>query len=449
MEMCIQQWNRVVQNAVQNEIGDLLDGEFLTVSYPAGLPCCVRQQYYNSEFLSTIDTRIVTEEGVAFLKKGFSSLYRKVIECVKYDFSRADYRLMEKELAVQNSMVSEIIRMYEQSGLDNEPDEYASVFYILKRILEVTGSNYMDVDIEKYPKLAGLCLKLREYSEKIKNTEDLLNAWKNAESRKKSIIEHISGPNRENGGIYVGKDGVCVGWEKLPDTEELLNGLNSGREITISIFIDNFNKNYSSIHYTENMVEDAPFCHILKIKKGQDQEYDLSNLAGSNSTINVFVFFHGVTVIEISPENLSLDGKKGWFDKHILCETARNSEKDSTGYLLNGSEFNCSELFGQNGKLCRLKTFVISQKPEIVLDFKEFSRNKLQTIFTEDGNVSFEFMEGTIKENDYLGQPVSSFNYGDEAEHFTVSLSPAPALCRNADSCVTAHILGGIAEYYE
>lgn len=131
-----------------------------------------------------------------------------------------------------------------------------------------------------------------------------------------------------------------------------------------------------------------------------------------------------------------------------MQEAAAKTGKDATGYRLHGSEFKPEELFGPDGRLRRLKTFVISQQPQIDLHFSKFNYSDMQEIFTQGTDVEFSFFAGLIKgchNNDYTFE---NYNYNEKEQTLDVSIVPARIGDTGAAGKQTAFVLGGVAEYY-
>ena len=123
------EWNKIVKKSVENAIGSKLDGNFTAANYPAGFNYAVKQQYYNRDSLSTLDSLVTVTNDIPTLSGTFSSLYKNVISNLSYDFSTKDQEKISQEETALASMKPTIIQEYIESELDETPDEYA-VLYI-------------------------------------------------------------------------------------------------------------------------------------------------------------------------------------------------------------------------------------------------------------------------------------------------------------------------------
>lgn len=443
------EWNESIRNAVESAMGLMLDGKFTPVPCSAGFPVATKQQFYNKAFLNTLDTRIETEDGLEVLKGSFSGYYKKVIHALKYDVSSADKALINQEETAQKGLIGQIIDAYNQIGLDEKPDEYITVREIIKRVQEVTGKDYLSVDIKEYPEFGNLCSLLSQFAQRAVNYNKLSSAWSLAEIRKGAIVDHIENPDVANGGLKTNSSDVNIGWESIPETGQLLAGLKASKSIEISMVANQFAQNSSDLHFESDVTARIPFNWFLNLKVNNEHEYDLLKFAGSDASMEMKVKFNGVTEVAAVPMNISEDNAKGWFDDMILQEAAEKSGKDATGYQLNGSEFDREEVFGSKGKLRRLRTFVISQHPEITLSFTHFQREGMEEFFKQNTDISFNILGsllgGGTHNNDYSSH---DYSYQESEDKVTVTFSPVPIGDTGSLEKQTAYVLGGVVECY-
>lgn len=443
-----QEWNKLVKGTVETAMGAKLDGDFIAANYPAGFNYAVKQQYYNGDSLSTLDSLVTTTDGIPTLSSSFSNLYKRVIDNMEYGFSSSDLNLMSQEETKQAALVGTICNAYNESGLDEPPVPYPSVMYIMKRVKEVTGTDYLNVDLKEYPNLAQLCRCLSEYARLGVNTTKMENAWSKADDRLNAISNNVSYPGDGNGGIMTSASSYNIGWDKLPETDQLLMQLKSGSNISLSVELDNIDESSSNLHFESGVTAKVPFNWFFHMTVNHEHEYDLSKYAKSESKLSVNVSYSGVTTLAAVPKQLSADNKLGWFDGSILKEAADKSGKDLTGYKLHGSEFDPGRTFGKNGELQRLKTFVISQQPAIKLKFSNFNCEQMQEVFSQKTDISFSIFGGLIKgkhNNDYS---FSNYHYDSQLQTIEVEIIPAPIGESGAIGKQTAFVLGGVAESY-
>lgn len=442
------EWNKIIKTNVSNALGSKLDGEFIAVNYPAGFPYAVKQQYYNADALSVLNLLLTEADGIPAFGSPFSSLFLDVINNLEYAFSTSDQALMNQEETAQASLVGTIINEYKQSELDDTPQDYPGILYIIKRIKEVTGTDYKNVNFEEYPTLSALCRNLNEYARLGKYTAKMESAWNIADDKMRAITEHITNPSIENGGIKTDANTVSIGWLQLPETGTLLHDLQSGSTISFSFSARDFHDESSTLYFTSGVTAHIPFSWLFDLHVEHEHEYDLSKYARNESKLSFTITYKGVTTLSAIPATLSDSKQTGWFAGDILNAAALNSGKDATGYKLHGSQYNPATLFGENGQLKRMKTFVLSQQPEITLSFSKFDCSAMQQIFTQSTDVTFSILGGLISgehNNDYS---FTEYSYNEQEQTLTVKIVPTPIGSVGSIGKQTAFVLGGVAEYY-
>lgn len=446
--LCAKEWNKIIKTNIENALGSKLDGEFVAANYPAGFNYAVKQQYYNADSLSTLDSLVTLTDEIPTLSGAFSSLYKNVIGNLAYGFSTSDLAMMNQEETSQAALVGTIINNYQQSELDDYPKEYPSIMYIMKRIKEVTGTDYLHVDMKVYPNLARLCRSLSEYARLGVFTKKMENAWNDADDRMNAINNHISCPSDVNGGIKTDGNTFNIGWDKLPETAQILAELKQGSTVSFSLSTSNISESTSSLHFENSAVVKIPFSWFFNVKVNHESSYDLTKYARHESQLAISITFKGITTLGSIPQLLTANNEKGWFASDILVEAAAKSGKDTTGYQLHGSEFDYKILFGRNGKLKRLKTFVISQQPVIELHFSKFDCTQMKEFFKENTGVSFSFFGGIISGSHNNSYSFSNYNYDEQKQTLDVSIIPAPIGDSGSIGKQTAFILGGVPETY-
>lgn len=446
--MGIKEWNKSVTNAVESTLGSKLDGSFIAANYTPGFNYAVKQQYYNADSLSTLDSLVVITNDIPTLSDHFSTLYKRVIGNLEYGFSEHDKKLMNEEETCHGSLVGSIINDYMESGLDDTPQKYPTIFYITQRIKEVTKTGYLHLDTKQYPSLAPLCRKLSEYTRLSTYTNKMQDAWDLADNRMKAIYENISNPSDNNGGLKTDACTFMIGWDKLPETQQLLKELKKEDSISISLKTDHIDSSSSLLKIgTETSVK-VPFFWFFNIKTDNKTSIDLSRFTQNGSSITINVTYKGLTMLGAIPTPLTENNAKGWFAPDILRDAAIKSKTDSTGYRLHGSEFNPDTLFGKNGTLKRLKTFVISQEPEIKLQFHNFNVSSMKEIFNTSSNVSFSLLGGLVRGTINHNYTLQNESYDSQSQTLSVTISPTPIGESGSIGKQTAFVLGGVAETY-
>ena len=443
------EWNKIIKSNVSNAIGSKLDGEFIAANYAPGFNYAVKQQYYNKDSLSAFNTLLAESDGIPVIRDVYSELYKNVVGSLEYGISKADQIKINQEEQAQEALVGTIINLYAESDLDDDPKDHPAIIYIMGKIKEVTGSDYLHLDTKMYPSLSNLCNKLSEYSRLASFTASLQNEWSGVFDRIQKIKENITDPSKENGGLETAKNEFCIGWDKLPETETLKNDLeNEGSSIEFSISTNHFESSQSVLHFESDVSVTVPFNWIFNMKIDHEHEFDFSKYCSKSSSLDIAFKFIGVSTVAAVPAPISSNNEKGWFAAEMLKEAAEKSAKDATGVRLHGGRYDPDKLFGKDGLLRRISTMVISQQPIITLTFSNFEASELYTYFQQHTNVKFNILGGLISgehDNDFS---CTDYNYDSSGNTLTVTLTPAPLGSTGSLGKQTAYVLGGTAEYF-
>lgn len=449
-QVCAQEWNKLITNQIQNALGARLQEKFTAANYPAGFNYDVKETFYNDDSLAALNSLVSESDGIPVINGVYTTLYKRVIGNLEYGISKKDRDTINKEQSEQQSLAGTIIDLYGSSGLDSEKQKYPDILYIMKRIKEVTGEDYAHVDMGAYPNLAPLCGKLSEYTRLAKTTLRLQNQWIAASDRLEAIQEHIESPSDDNGGLRTNAGKISVGWEQLPETEQLLDALkDTNSSVSISIKTDSFSEGESDVHFDSTVNARIPFNWFFNLNVEHEHSYDFSKYTAEDSKMDISITFNGITTLAVVPSPLSDNNNTGWFAKDILDDAAAKSGKDATGYQLHGSEFDPASLFGKNGKLRRMKTLVISQQPVISLTFTKFNYEEMQEIFTQETDVEFSILGGIISGSHHNEYSVSDRSYDAEKQELKVTINPPEIDSQGSIGKQTAYVLGGVVEAIE
>ncbi|MDE6558001.1 MAG: hypothetical protein K2K39_02730, partial [Clostridia bacterium] len=397
--LCAQEWNNLIETKAKTALGAELAGEkFTAANYTAGFNYHVKSSTYNSRSIKALDSLVCFENGVNHLDLSYSDYYKSVMQKIHFNISKSDLQRVNKEAIAQEALVATIINSYKQSEIDDTPMEDPTVPKIIKRVKEYTGVSYRELNPKEYPFLANLCNYLNEFERKAEFTTKIMNASSKAEDRLEAIIKHITKPDDDNGGLKTEEGFVC-GWDGIKEPVQLLESLEGGRTITIDISASHFHSNKSRLNFKNDVKIDVPVNWFFNLGVQHNDEYDLSKSAKDGAEMSISITYDGVTLVSANPKLLSANNSKGWYVKEILTDAAAKTGKDVTGYQLVDSEFDPETLFGEEGKLRRMKTLVISQHPIVKLHFKKFDSDKLKKQFDETTNADFELFGGIISGN--------------------------------------------------
>ncbi len=444
----VKEWNEILSTEVEDALGSQLDGKFTAANYTAGFNYVVKQKNYNADSLKALDTKIDVKYEVPSLQTGYTSLYNQVIGKIHFNISKEDRERINAEAVEQATLVDEIIKEYIASDIDETPMDEPTVPKIMKRIKEYTGCNFDKVSVREYPYLSTLCNKLSEYTRKAVFTAKIQRAAEKAEDRLEAIISHIEKPDDKNGGLKTDGGYVC-GWDNIKESSQLLDSLKGGNAISLSFMANDFYGKESHLNFNNKAKAKVPVNWIFHLGANHSDEYDLSKFTQSGSEFSATVTYDGITVVPANPTKLSANNEKGWYASDILEETAAKSGKDVTGYQLIDSEFDPKTLFGENGKLRRMKTIIISQQPSLKLHFSKFNCAGFEKMFKENTEVEFSLFGDLISGNHENGYSVTERKYDATAQSLDVTLTPKKLGSSGTAAGQTAYVLGGVAEYFD
>ncbi|MDR1931978.1 MAG: hypothetical protein LBQ57_04040 [Spirochaetales bacterium] len=451
--------NTIITDNVSKLLGPKLDGRFIAVNYPAGFNYGIQHgvnAYYNAATLATLDSvlgvYVDADTGTrlpVLEDERFSTLYDSIIKSSIYKFSNADQDLMNKEDEAAQAQVSNICGAFKDAGYDipDNPDG-GKIAYIIAKIKEVTGTDYLHIDPILYPEFASTCAALGKYAEAAVQSLKLHTAFADATLRLKTASAAVKTPAKANGGLQTDTDAYYVGYSNLPATSDVIDSLNNDKsEISISINIENFSEQSSKLTIDNGVSFTVPVALIFEISVDHESHYDLSKFTEHDSSVSIDIKYPGITIVASNPLALSDDAAKGWYDLNIIQEIAQKSGNDATGYQLFGAEFDPQQLFGAGKQFAKLKTFVISRQPEIQMTLKEVDAATVESHFKTKNSVSvklFDWITLGHHDNTYSVTNIQS----DESEKtVTINLAP-PAVSSSAPlGEQVAFVVGGVADY--
>lgn len=445
-----QEWNKIIQSNVSTAIGAKLPGKFIAANCVPSFYYAFKSTLYNEGALRGLNTLLTqTDDGIPVIKDVFSDVYKNVIETLKYEMSTKDKERLSQEEQANEALVDTIINNYKDSRIDDPPEKYPTVAYIIERVEKVTGCDFLDVDTVKYPHLASLCDSLNDYTCVATFTAEQHKKWRAVYNKINKIKEHISDPKDENGGLKTDSDRFYIGWNDILETDTLLKSLkNEGSSIAFSVSTDSFSSTESTLHFESDVNVKVPFNWIFNLQIDHEHEFDLSKFSSNESSLGIDFEFKGISMVPAVPMPISSNNKEGWFAADMLKEAAEKSGKDTTGIRLSDDRYDPDKLFGENGELRRINMFVISQQPVITLKFSNFECSGFEKYFKQNTNVKFSILGGLISGTHDNNFSCTSSKYDASSNTLTVTLAPPPIGSSGSLGQQTAYVLGGTAEYF-
>lgn len=449
-------WNKEITMAVRNALGAELDGDFETVKYPQGFNYVVKPDYYNKYLLETFDKNLSLDDGQVNLTGSFAQEYSKIVDNTEYMISSADYDKMHEEEGNQRALVDNIQRLYVRSGITPEATEFAEIGEIIEAVLKYVNSKDSDKPLDipsinprNYPKISNLVTNLQIYYAKAPVTNTILSRKNKVDQMIKAIKDILADPNGKNGSIQTGSTEYDLGW-KLPDPVGLLGSLkNEKREITTKLSASNFNNERTNLSIENATSINVPLNWYFRASNKHTSEYNLQRAATTASELTIELSYTGITVCSSAPISLSNNLKTGWFNDSLITSVIENFKKDTSGPNIPGDEIDFDKTFGRGGRLSRLQTFVISQRPTVNLHFKNFNSASLKKVFEQETDTNVSILGGLINFSNKTGYKNMQVKESSDGRTLDVTLKPQPLKEQGMDPAKeTAFILGGVPKWY-
>ncbi|GAA2158651.1 MULTISPECIES: hypothetical protein [Glycomyces] len=441
-----------LEGKIGDFLGTKLDGKFSTVSYPAGFNYGITygpNAYYNAATLQDLDSLLGTSSS-GQLQIGtdrFSTLYRNVLGATVFGFSKADQEMMNKEDTAASAQIGSILTEFSNAGFTytNPLPMGGKLQDVFDQLLTRYGS------FEDMPdSLIALYSAIASYKEVAANSILLHRKYFEATALLKAARSNIIQANAANGGEEIGPGQFYVGYtpDKLPSANQLIGQLQTdGNAVSLHLELSNFSSKSTDLSVGGKVGFSVPIMDAVGINFGASSSYDLSTYTSSSSTVTIDLNYKGVTIISSAPTALAPDGTVGWYDGQILSEIASKTGQDATGYQLHGSEFSVDELFGEGGKLSRLKTFVVSRQPEMSMTFKGGNASKVTSDMKVGATASVDlfglFRVGSASSNYSVNKVDTSSSDGSVTVTFG---APEPSGTIPLAQQV-AYVMGGVPSY--
>ncbi|THV26509.1 hypothetical protein [Glycomyces paridis] len=441
-----------LEGKLQEFLGKKLDGKFATVSYPAGFNYGITygpDVFYNPATLGDLDTLLTPSSGGQLSLGGgrFSSLYRQVLGATVFGFSKSDLNTMQSQDSAASAQIASILREFEQAhGTYSNPLPFGGKLQdVFNQLLALYGS------LDKLPKsLTALYNAIAAYQKMADDSIKLHSRYYEATALLEAARVAILKPTKANGGEQIGADSYFVGYtpDKLPTANQLIGGLKTdSNAVSLNMRLSNFSSTSTDLSLSGKAGFSIPIMDVASFNFGGSASYDLSTYTSSSSDIEIDLSYKGVTILSAAPSVLSDDGTTGWYDEQLLDEVVAKTGKDATGYQLQGSEFNVDELFGKGKALSRLKTFVISQQPQMSMTFRGSNASKVTSDMKVGAKASIDlfglFRVGSASASYGVDKVDTSSSDGS----VTVTFGPPEPSGTTPLEQQLAYVMGGVPSY--
>ncbi|MES2757704.1 MAG: hypothetical protein V4693_10050 [Pseudomonadota bacterium] len=442
-----------LEKQVADKLSSQLDGTYHTVIYPPGFNYGITyggNGYYNRATLEDIDSLLgATSDGQMDLNGSyFSTLYAKLMGAVGFGFSSADIAAMNKQDTAAAAQIASILAEFTDAGWSFSnplPKNTSKLEDAFNQLTDKYGS------LDDLPDtLSALRGAISDYKELARSSYKLKQTRSEALRRTGAAIASVTTPTADNGGMQTGDTSYYPGFNpaKLPTANQLIGGLTTpGNAVSISIAMSDFSSSSSELSIAGSAGFDFPIGGIFDVSINGSVSYDLSRYTSSSSTVTMDITYPGVTLFSSQPSAMSLDNKSGWYDNDILQEVVEKTGNDATGYQFQGGEFSVADYFGPGKRFSRLKTFVISQQPTVVLTFTGADSHRIQSDMQANWSASINLL-GLFAVGETSGSyTVQSVEANSAEGTVKVTFGPPAVSGTIPIEKQIAYVLGGVAAY--
>lgn len=432
-------------------LGNTLDGPFLAVNLPSGFNYGVQfgtNADYNADTLRAFDTTITAldDGGLILDGGGFSQLYASILQQTTFAFSADARRTIDEEQAIAEAQIANVITAWQQAGgTFTDPLPLGGKLQdIMNQVVAVFGSI---ADIP--PSLNALRVALTTYQVVAQQSFALGQRFAEADRFVSRLRENVTRPTAANGGLPVGEGAHAVGWDNLPNGADIVSDLLSpDNKVEIAMQASDFSATETTLRVTgTGSVARISLGSLLSVQVGGGAAFGLDRYVASGSSVSIELVYKGLTTFSAEPRRASIDGSTGWYDLNLLREVVANTGRDRTGYILPASgEFPIDETFGEGRTFSRLKTYVISQEPEMQITLEDVDVEAVMTDFRQSAGVKLTLF-GLISIGASDTYEVRSVERSTTANRISITMSAPPPSASVPLSERVAHVIGGVPSY--
>lgn len=454
---CQQEFNKIIVEKVAQVLPGMLDGKFVSATYPAGFNYGITygsNGYYNDKTLSTLDSTIHTNaDGIVSLSdQKLSTLYAQVLKSAAFVFSQETQKKLNEWDNAAESQIASVLTIFTDFNFKfSDPlppgGKIADVFNQLTTLYGPVTENCDNLP----PSLTMLKNALSTYIELSNQAYLLHSRAAQATAIIKNSMQNTTKPNKENNALQTGDNSYYPCFDKLPTANQLRGSLGTdSNAFSIHLEGDSFTEETCRLHFDSSSEFVIPILGLLDIELKHSSQTDISNYTYKGTTFSIDITYSGLTIVNDIPLSLSTDNKTGWYALNLLYELKQKTGNPNVdGYKLIGTEFSVDELFGENGRLNYFKTFVISKMPTISVTFSNINIDEYRKHIHTDNNVKISLFNlitlGEVN-NSYT---LDSLKFNESSQSVTMTFQ-APDISGTIPlEQQIAYILGGVPNYVD
>lgn len=445
---------RAITEQISAVVGSQIDGPFAVIRYPPGYhvaPQYHQPVYFNPNTLALIDQLCTTDNNgtVSMTGSRFSAKFAALLESVVYNISTADQESTNALRTQFNTKSNEVVSQYEANfGLITPSQISTSGCFPANKITYISDAmqKHYGNDPAKFPPgLAGFASVYSQWLGLATQLEQIAQQQIRAQNLLAACIANTTTPTAANGARQTTDVTWGVAYNGLPGNNSILASLTAtNRTVTVDLELQPDTATTMRLRLGNKPIGSLALSD-LQIQVGPaaaPKSRPINDLWKSAKKIEMQIIYVGLTVLRADPVEISADTKTGWFSASILSEIIAKTGHDVTGFQMQGSTFSTEALFGRGKIFARVKTFVISQEPEVTITFYGADSTLLKSEF-------IAAQPATIKLGDILsfGNSTNAFMVLDISHKkgsTIVRFGPPKPVGTTPALDQTAHIIGGV-----
>ena len=449
-------YNQYLEEQVKQTLGSIVGKNFRALQHAGGFNYMTNDGLrYNNLTIKCLDSLLTTnkDSGTLDLEEGgFSKLYHEVLTSARYTHSQASQKSIQDAAAKYDGQVDSVIAEYNAAGLPElkATKPAAAILEIYKNCAkEFKGDVTKNCNIIP-DSLANFKRALQTLNNVARESLQLVMNEGNKNAVLESIIENITAPDKDNGGIPIDLDKppYYVGYENIPKSNTLIGSLGtSENSLTIDVSGESYDGNSMNVHVGSKITSPfhIPIFNVIGIEAKHESTFDMDKLKTSQTGFSAQITYSGITEVPVHPVQSSPNGQSGWYDTEILKEIRGKSGHDEDGYKFIDNRFKVDKLFG--GDLARLKRIIICKTPAVTFTLSNVDLDYAKSVFSTQNNVSvtlFGFIKLGQHENSYSTQEI---HYDESTRSVTLTFGEPNVSGTIPSAALTAFILGGEPDY--
>lgn len=447
---------------LQDQFSKQLDGTFQTMQVPDGLYYGLQygpNNYYNKAALDQINQQAIygSNDILTVGNSTFTGLYDGIMGNVVYAFSQSDAAALQQDSSNTDAQQQALIKSWEtDTGGPIKQADIDKSFPATKLgyILNTVQEKWKD-DPDSIPNsMRGFKEAYQTWMTDAQVSYQLLSKSSAAIAKLKAARADVKRVTAANGGLQVSASEYYAPFGPFPTQNKINGDLQSNSTVEVKFVLDNFSSTQSRFSVEGSVGFSIPIYDVASIGVKGSAKYTVDKYTSSQTKITSKIVYKGITFVQTPLINsrLSDDNLRGWYLPDQLSDAIRNNWKSGTnppktGFALKGDEYPVDEYFGPCKKFSMIKTWVLSQKPTISMQFCGGETSKIKTDFQQKAHVDvtlFGFLNVASVDQSYQ---ITNVDDKSVSGCVTVEMGPTKILGTTGTEDLRAFVVGGVPSY--